>query len=123
MLVHCEIGGSEYANSIPQDTTSFLHAPSTTNKSSIDELLSIPQITNDQYEETLEEEHNYASSFVYMNCNSAYIEDVISYIAGFIVKSIKSKIKCSTCLKMLTCEFTISSLQKFKSRGKLIRCN
>lgn len=122
LLVHNEIGGSEYANSVPQDTTSFLHAPSTT-KNSIDELIrSIPQESEHQYVNVFEE-HSYAASYIYANCNSAYIDDVISYIAGFIVKSIQSKIICNTCSKMLTCESTISSLQQIKSRGKLINAS
>lgn len=124
-IVHCEIGCSEYANSVPQDTTSFLHASSTTNKSSINELIfSIPQASESQYVKTFDvEEHNYATSYVYMNCNSAYIDDVISYVAGFIVKSIQSKITCNTCSQMLICESTMSPLQKIKSRGKLINAS
>ncbi|EZA48031.1 THAP domain-containing protein, partial [Ooceraea biroi] len=126
LLVHCEIGGSEYANSVPQDTTSFLHAPSTRNRTSIDELsFSIPQESEHQYVKTfdVDEEHNYATASVYMNCSSVYIDNVISYIAGFVVRSIQSKITCNTCSKMLICESTISSLQKIKCRGKLINAS
>jgi len=125
LLVHSEIVGSEYANSVPQDTTSFLHAPSATYKSSIDELIhSIPHANEHEYANILHvDEHNYAKPNVYVNCNSVYIDDVISHIAGFIVKSIKSKITCDICSKMLICETTISSLQKIKSRGKLINAS
>ncbi|KYM97813.1 THAP domain-containing protein 9 [Cyphomyrmex costatus] len=113
LLVHCEIGGSEYANSVPQNTTSFLHASSLIKKDeSIDELIdSIPH-TNDHEYANVSAEHSYINSETFINCNSVYIDDVVSYIAGFIVKSIKSKISCDICSKMLICESTISSLQK-----------
>lgn len=95
LLVHCEIGSSEYANSVPQDTTSFLHAPSTTNKNSIDELIqSIPHANEYEHDDFNSEEHNYAKPNVYLNCNSVYIDDVIAYIARFIVKGVLSKITC-----------------------------
>lgn len=60
---------------------------------------------------------------------SNYADDVVAYISGCVVKLIKKKISCTTCLEQLEIEkdtdgndtsLPISKLQKRKYYGKLI---
>uniref|UniRef100_A0ABD2WYE5 THAP-type domain-containing protein n=1 Tax=Trichogramma kaykai TaxID=54128 RepID=A0ABD2WYE5_9HYME len=53
---------------------------------------------------------------------SMYIDEVIAYVSGAVVKSIKNKIKCSACIDDLTAnakEHPLSSLQVRKTYGAL----
>jgi hypothetical protein len=51
---------------------------------------------------------------------SQFIEDVVVYISGFVIKKVKPKILCQICCSKLTTSECKSQLIKFKNRGKLI---
>lgn len=51
---------------------------------------------------------------------SEYAADVVSYIAGFVERTVKRKIKCEHCLKALSKTVDHSKLIRIKNRGGLI---
>lgn len=50
---------------------------------------------------------------------TVYVEDVVSYISGFVVKSIKKFLNCTNCTKLLENDTVSSILQQRKQHGKL----
>lgn len=54
---------------------------------------------------------------------SSFLNDVIIYIAGFVVKSLKKCITCSKCLALLESSETASLLQKRKTYGNLVKAS
>lgn len=61
-------------------------------------------------------EHDYSLKLANF---SEYTEDVLGYIAGFVVKKLLVKIRCELCLKSLVAEECHSKLQRRKAWGSL----
>ncbi|KAF2893282.1 hypothetical protein ILUMI_12891 [Ignelater luminosus] len=97
-------------NCMPMDATQLLYVGTriATKDSLIDDINSIIIAEGD---------HNYCYNDVKL---SLYKEHVIGYIAGFVVKQIIKKIKCSTCEGLLTTEHSNSALLNLKKWGKLV---
>ncbi|CAH1999202.1 unnamed protein product [Acanthoscelides obtectus] len=57
-------------------------------------------------------------------CNlTDYSENVVSYISGFVIKTIKKCVTCSKCSSTLESDTVFSSLQRIKQYGKLIKAS
>ncbi|KAF2891740.1 hypothetical protein ILUMI_14433 [Ignelater luminosus] len=99
-------------NCMPMDATQLLYVGSGTRiaikDSLIDDINSIIIAEGD---------HNYCYNDVNL---SLYKEHVIGNIAGFVVKQIIKKIKCSICEGLLTTEHSNSALLNLKKWGKLV---
>lgn len=63
------------------------------------------------------------------NCASSawhlteYVEDTVGYISGFVVKTLKKCVTCSTCKNLLECEHILSPLQIRKQYGNLVKAS
>lgn len=121
LLIAREVRGADSGNVVNLDNTSILH------------VSSYKKITINDHKEDLEETEEYKNLCAALNDHdyfgssgwqlSSYIQDVLIYIAGFVVKSLKKCITCSKCLDMLeTCE-TYSFLQKRKTYGNLFKAS
>lgn len=64
---------------------------------------------------------------LYFNSNAwtltTYIEDVVGYIAGFVVRSLRKCVTCVKCLKLLEGTEHFSSLQRIKEYGNLVKAS
>lgn len=114
LLVHHEITGSQYANCVAMDSTRILHIGSSrgTETSGIAEKIKLNEITD----------HDYSSVLLY--CENAAVNDIIAYIAGFVVRKIKKSIhckQCSTLLTLNTSDGSTSMLLERKNRGNLTK--
>lgn len=117
LLIHAEIKGSIYANATPLDSTSVLQCTSRcTVTGSANELCSVTNIT-----ELHLDDHTYISP-TSLNL-SEYLIDIIGYIAGFVVKSIKPHVICADCIQLLETDISLSQLQKRKEYGNLVRAS
>ena len=113
--MHHEITGSQYANCVAMDSTIILHVSSSIRGGSSG------LITNDiKLNEVFD--HDYCNSPLY--CNNIAINDIVSYIAGFVVRKVKKIIHCHTCSTLLTLGSPDGStlmLMKQKDRGNLTK--
>ncbi|CAL1672961.1 unnamed protein product [Lasius platythorax] len=66
-------------------------------------------------------DHDYESEKGW--CWNQYNTEIVSYIAGYIAKSIMKKITCDICIESLTTQTKPSLLQKRKCRGGLLSPN
>jgi len=76
-------------------------------------------------EETIQHEHDENLSFLinfehdYTGCNkwcwNKYNSEVVMYIAGAIVRSLKKTLKCDICIECLESNIVYSDLQKIKN--------
>jgi len=70
---------------------------------------------------------NDIDKYKYFNCNTwdltMYVEDIVGYISGFIVRKLKTCINCAKCLMLLQSEACISKLQQRKTYGRLIKAS
>jgi len=53
-------------------------------------------------------------------CWNEYNSEVVTYITGYVIKSIKNKIKCNMCRQSLESKENYSLLLKIKNRGGLL---
>lgn len=121
LLVHADVDISKYANNKIIDETEMLHIFPTTliiTEGNINNLMY--DCTEIQEQEFIEDKNDHDYLFHNIWSCSDYIHDVIGYIAGFIVKKVNRFIKCEICLSSLTCDKTLSYLQRRKCRGGLI---
>lgn len=88
-------------NCKPQDNTNILRI----NESKNDEMISITSITYD---------HDYIGTNGW--CWNDYRSDIVTYIAGFVVRSIKKQLKCQMCLDSLESNTISNDLIKIKNR-------
>jgi len=93
------------ANCTLQDNTNVLKINDTSTNT---------EISNDELVSIVEFEHDYMGSYGWSW--SEYSHKIVTYIAGFIVKSIKKSIKCELCLDQLENDFTSSKLITLKNR-------
>ncbi|KYN28696.1 THAP domain-containing protein 9 [Trachymyrmex cornetzi] len=120
LLVHAEVDISKSANNIVLDETVVLNVSSAI-------LVPHKDINNVMQDDTDEHDiysidksdHDYS---LYHNewLHSDYVQDVVTYIAGFIARSVTKIIKCEICASYLIQDKVLSHLQKRKCRGGLI---
>lgn len=121
LLVHSEIKGADTANAIALDATTILQCSSSNTLTETDEgeeLLNSTEYLNICREI---ENHDYIFSSAWHLTD--YIKDVVTYIAGFVIKCIKKCVTCVKCLGMLETGEPLSLLQKRKQFGKLINAS
>ncbi|KAG8187521.1 hypothetical protein JTE90_019951 [Oedothorax gibbosus] len=122
LLTHNEIMTSDSANCIVLDSTSTINVGLTTNSylNTINER-SIDQEDYNQWnvEETAVKDHNYCTTNAFRH-QSQYPQDVIGYVAGFVVKKLKKSVKYADCLEALTeNSISVSKLLLRKNLGDL----
>ncbi|VEN64055.1 unnamed protein product [Callosobruchus maculatus] len=113
LLVHSEVRGSENANAIALDGTSILHCSSAPLK----------KYNTEDVNQKLQTEVNPQEEILFLNsmfCNlTSYSDDIIAYIAGFVVKQVKRLVECVYCLDILESDRSPSALQVRKCYGIL----
>lgn len=103
LLVHIEVKYFNTGNAIALDNTSILSCSSVVKTNLNENLLEGEQLIIDNIND-----HDYAIAPVWhLTC---YVEDVIAYIAGFVIKKIKKVVSCSECFDMLEVHQTFSKL-------------
>lgn len=50
-----------------------------------------------------------------------YVEDVVGYIAGFVIKCLKKFVSCKKCWMLMETDFSSSLLQERKTYGRLVK--
>lgn len=123
LLTHAQVSGSKYANSVALDDTIFLNITSTNihkdnNDNCVTEENDIDILNNN-----INYDHSYNIHALFDVINKDYIDDVLGYIAGFIVRKISKDLSCNVCLNLLHSDTTFSKLQHLKSRGGLINAS
>lgn len=124
LLIHAQIKGADTANAVALDATTILSCTSRCSLVGNDDnfhisdmnTVQIPDIANYQIND-----HDYVSSSDWHLTD--YVVDVVEYIAGFVVKSVKTKVTCSKCLRIMESESSQSSLQMRKKYGRLINAS
>jgi len=115
LLVHTEIMTSSGANFMVMDMTKILWVSSSTSK---------PVEKSNIYLDMLcaeIEDDNINFNTNQFNVLQQVVEDIVEYIAGFIVRKLSRKLICDECTEVLTRTNTESgSLINIKSRGGLI---
>lgn len=106
LLVRHEVKGSKFGNAVELDNTHILYCSSSNHKLVIEDTINIP----------LEEEDFVMPQTLHL---TTFVEDVVSYIAGFVAKKLIKKITCQHCVDVLVGEECFSNLQKRKTWGKL----
>ena len=114
-MLHTKVKGADTGNCIALDNTSVLYIGSgslTTNfngdMTESKECINISSEIND---------YDYLSSGIWHL--TTYVTDVVSYIAGYVVKSLKKCITCKHCCDMLESNFCFSKLQTRRKFGAL----
>jgi len=114
LLVHADVDISKYANNIVIDETIVLNVSAAT-LSTNEGIDNLTQDDIDIHDSINGSDHDYLFHNVWLY--SEYVEDVVTYIAGFIAKSVTKIIKCEICASYLIQEKILSHLQKRKCRG------
>ena len=81
---------------------------------------------NDEYQNYLKTvEENIGENYIMSDAWNLtdYVEDIVSYISGFVVKGLKKFVNCSKCLNYLESEESASLLQKRKTFGRLVKAS
>lgn len=112
LLVHAEVRGSEHGNAIALDSTSVLHC------SSASPQMSYKNMDFENFDELKRvfNEHDYFL-LPKLSTLSQYVEDVVAYIAGFVVRKVKLVVKCEECLQIIESDVVTSRLTLKKSHG------
>lgn len=150
--MHVDVKGSENANCISLDDTYFLHVDVTdSNKASVgninnsmevdvsndrNDFIAIELLTSnvekmeiDDYDEneTFDEESSTDNQnhkdYYGKNTNKQYIDSVLEFIAGFIVRSVLRRMRCEDCLSLLIDKKGQSEIIKRISRGGLVNAS
>ena len=102
LLIHTSVSGSLQANCIEQ-VSNIILAVSTSkgNKmKTVDNLLA-ENFENTTFHES-NDDHSYSlTSGSYSKNMSLYIQDIVEYIAGFVVRRIKKTVSCEICLRAI----------------------
>jgi len=115
-----EIKSNTSANCLAQDSTSILKISSLKKKlPTEDQDVVLDLLCAAGSEHILENEDELLT--VYQNSN--YINDVIGYIAGFVVRCILKRIQCQVCANEIKSQETNSLLLNKKNRGGLTMAN
>ena len=120
LLLHTEIKGADAGNAVALDATSILH-------------VSCKTLTHTDNNENLEhgddflpiskeiEDHDYIGAPIWHL--TSYVNDVVAYIAGFVVKCLKRCVTCGFCFGLLETDEPLSLLQKRKQYGRMINAS
>ncbi|CAH1984473.1 unnamed protein product [Acanthoscelides obtectus] len=114
LLLHTEISGNEASNVVALDSTSILHC-----SSSLEIKISEDMTSSSN---SIEEDEDFIQFKNFLLIRpwqlTLYLEHVVAYVAGFVVKRLKGTIKCQSCLDLLeTSGESISKLQIRKTYG------
>lgn len=117
LLIRSEIKGSDTANAISFDYMPILHCSSRIICNADD---GTNLLDSEEYARNLDDfkEHNYAISNMWHL--TTYVEDVVSYVAGFVLKGLHKVVTCTYCLQICTSNnYNVSKLQSRKTFGNL----
>lgn len=118
LLVHTEILTPTSANCLAQDNTSILNVSSAQiNEDFLDTLMETKQNQCTDEDEEQDVAHHAIPIF------SDYIDDVVTYIAGFVARKVETSIRCSECSRVLRSDNSLSALLNRKNRGRLIKAS
>lgn len=117
ILINTEVKCPSSANAMALDNTSIL-CVSSSNKKNVDDQSELLDLLCAANTETIETENILS---VYQH--SKFLDDVVGYIAGFVVYKIKKSILCILCGEALESNESRSALITRKNRGGLIKPN
>lgn len=130
ILSHCQISDRGIGNCLPIEEISILNATSTVEtinasvpmRHLIDNDESTNQVTPSTSMEAIEEEFLADHDYLFdPTALTEYTKNVVEYIGGFIVRHLNKKMRCETCLSILTRNAEkYNSLIYFKNRGGLV---
>jgi len=117
IIIHSEIKSSSNANCMALDDTTILRVSSSNIKvkDTQPELLDLLCVAGTENLET--------TDLLYVYQHSNFINDVVAYIAGFVVRKIKKTILCDTCAAEIEIESSESKLLDRKNHGGLIKAS
>lgn len=120
IIVHTEIKSSSSANCMALDDTTILRVSSSNSKvkNTQSELLYLLCVAGTEH---LEIEDLETEDLLSVYQNSDFINDVVYYMAGYVVRRIKKTILCDICAKELEIELSESKLLNRKNCGGLIK--
>jgi len=115
LLVHTEIMTSSGANCVVMDMTKILWVSSSTSKPVENSNFYLDMLCAEIEDDDINFNTNQ------FNVLQQVVEDIVAYIAGFIVRKLSRKLICDECTEVLTRTNTESvSLINIKSRGGLL---
>lgn len=120
LLVHCQVRAGDSGNVKNLDASSILYCGSgaiTYNENNDDQLQSQEYLTLEQ--EIMNDIGKYDSPHSCVWHLTDYVEDVVTYMAGFVARSMQKCVTCSFCYQLLE-EEVESKLQERKQYKKLI---
>jgi len=114
IIVHAEVKSPSSANCMALDDTSILIVSSTMNKTdnSQSELLNLLCSAGTDIEED--------DDIITLYQHGKFIDDIVSYTAGFVVRKMTRVLLCEICLEELTSDKSASMLLDKKNRVGLI---
>lgn len=121
MLVHSEVSAPNSGNSINLEKISILCCGTGAQKLSATDggnLQESEEYLAYQKEVFQTIDENQVKTATTWNLTD-YVEDIVAYIAGFVVKGIKKCVTCNKCLNLLESDISLSLLQQIKTYGAL----
>lgn len=122
LLVHTQISGSKAANIADFDNITILNCSGITRTEEGEDMEENEDFI--QFERKLNndlQENNYLNSESWNL--TLYVEDVVAYISGFVVRKIKKCINCPKCMCLLEGQNSVSHLQERKTYGRLVKAS
>lgn len=120
LLVHSEISAGNRGNAVNLEKITIL---SCTTKSVVVNENGEDLEMSEEYEalektirENIEKE-NYSGSEAWDL--TIYVQDIVQYISGFVVKLLQKSVTCLKCQQLFECDEVVSMLQKRKTFGRL----
>ncbi|KAJ8974686.1 hypothetical protein NQ317_019842 [Molorchus minor] len=110
-LVRHQISASKFANCSILDSTTILFVGAGAKSRTVDSL-----VDNLESDDIIEHDHDY---FSFLLTLSPFIEEIVKYISGFVVRKVKNIIKCRFCLDQLESVQLSSTLLTIKKYGNL----
>ena len=128
LLVHNDLRSISSGNCVPLDTCRILSISSNIERDHKElDVASVSMLRSDRDVEIRLPDHDYSTLEHHVNL-SAFIENVVVYIAGFVVRAVSQKLVCNVCKSVLVSETnsdlyslqTDHALLEKKNRGGLI---
>jgi len=127
LIIHTEIMTcSEGANCMNIDLTPILSIGSTKKKQKPSSFIDIICYENgendvdDNFDDIKNDLKNVLNNFDVDKIDMC-VTDIVEYIAGFVVKKLKTKINCNECVKALLSDSSNNFLLNIKNQGRLIK--
>ncbi|KAB0798505.1 hypothetical protein PPYR_09498 [Photinus pyralis] len=117
MLVRHEVWGSQFGNCIDYQSVTILHVTSAHVREPVDYLIDTSTLEIDHDDITLD--HAYHDSFGL----NPYINDVVGYMSGFVVRKVRKGLDCEICLNDIVSKDSSSLLINIKDRGGLTKAS